>query len=92
MRVRPVSAARTRLLTACMEGYSSGPGASPYITTSPNDYAWRVGRYMAKHGITAPVACWAGRGDRVNVHTAANEYVATVRIGANTVQMDRVFS
>ncbi len=45
------------LTAEALEGYRAKAGDnSPHLFSSPSDLAWRVGRYMAEHGVDAPAS------------------------------------
>ena len=59
----------TDLTAAAREGfYTIGttdgePKRCPYLATSPNAYAWLVGRHMGRHGNSEPMRVRMGRGE-----------------------------
>jgi len=63
----------TDLTAAAREGfYTIGttdgePKRCPYLATSPNAYAWLVGRHMGRHGNSEPMRVRMGRGSKVRV-------------------------
>lgn len=51
--------------------------ANPWIYSSPCFYAFEAGRRMWVMGMTRPTKATMGRGDSVNLWTAANRFKAT---------------
>lgn len=82
----------TAIARAGYQAHDAGTSAedSPYIRSSPNDTAWRVGWAMAQRGYVIPSlndhdAIRIGRGNRVHVRSQ----VWTVDYGADGVTITR---
>jgi hypothetical protein len=58
-----------KITETAIEGYNAVDGAEPpYLTSSPLDSGWRIGRWMRQTGRSIPWDCRTSRGDTFHIN------------------------